>query len=108
MEIRLRYLPIVDVQEGMVLGAPLVLTEHGVNTFSLPAGHALTETNLRQMSIRHAEFVCVQQTDERSAQEREAEWEAAEARLKHIFRASNLDDPLMAHLYSAVLAFRRM
>ena len=107
MEIRLRYLPLADVQEGMVLGAPLVVIEHGVSTFSLPAGHALTETNLRQMSIRHAEFVCVQMQDERTETERMGEWNAAEARLRHIFRAADLDDPVMANLYSAVLAYRK-
>ena len=108
MEIRLRYLPIADAQEGMILGAPLVVTENGVSNFSLPAGHALTETNLRQMSIRQAEFVCVQIPDERSEAERDAEWKASEARLRHIFRASNLEEPVVAKLYSAVLSYRRM
>lgn len=107
METRLRYLPISEVKEGMVLGVPLVLSEHGVSNFSLPVGHALTETNIRQMSVRHAEFVCVQQLDERSEAERLAEYKAAEARLKHIFRASNRDDPVISRLYEAVLAFRR-
>lgn len=108
MEIRLRYLPIADVSEGMILGAPLVLSEHGISNFSLPAGHSLTETNLRQMAVRHAEFVCVQQNDERSDAEREAERKADELRLRHIFRASNFDNPVMSRLYEAVLAFRRI
>jgi hypothetical protein len=107
METRLRYLPISDVSEGMVLGAQLVLSEHGISNFSLPAGHALTETNLRQIAIRHAEFVCVQVQDERSEEERNAEWKIAETRLRHVFRAADLHDPVISRLYEAVLAFRR-
>lgn len=107
MEIRLRYLPISDVQEGMLLGAPLVLSEHGVSNFSLPAGHELTESNLRQMSVRHAECVCIQLPDERSEAERDAAWKASEARLRHIFRSSDLNSPATARLYQAVLAYRR-
>lgn len=107
MEVRLRYLPIADATEGMILGAPLVLSEHGRNTFSLPVGHALTESNIRQMNVRHAEFVCIQIPDQRSVEERDAEWAASETRLRHIFRSANLKNPAMSRLYEAVLAFRR-
>lgn len=106
-EIRRLYLPISDAREGMVLDAPLVLAEHGVRNFSLPAGHELTETNIHQMALRHAEFVCIQQDDERSSEERQAEQAASEARLAHIFRSADLNNPTMARLYEAVLAFRR-
>lgn len=106
MAIRLRYLPLSDVTEGMVLGAPLVLPEHGVSTFGLPMGHVLTETNLHQMAVRHAEFVCIQQEDTRSDDERAAEIAASEARVRHIFRSADLSQPLMARLYGAVLAYR--
>lgn len=108
METRLRYLPISDVSEGMILGAPIVLSEHGITSFSLPAGHELTETNLRQMAVRHAEFVCVQVPDERSEEERNGEWKMAEQRLRHIFRAVDLHDPVISRLYEAVVAFRRI
>lgn len=107
METRLRYLPIADAVEGMVLGAPLVLSEHGINTFSLPVGHALTESNIRQMNVRHAEFVCIQIPDERTLEERDAEWAASETRLRYIFRSADLKNPVMSRLYETVLAFRR-
>lgn len=107
MEYRRRYLPLTDVHEGMVLGAPLVLTEHGVITFSLPADHELTESNLRQMQRRNAEFVCVRETDERSDEERAADAARVEARLQRIFRMADLADPMAAGLYEAVLAYRR-
>lgn len=107
METRLLYLPIADVQEDMVLGAPVVLAEQGVSNFTLPAGHPLTESNIHQMAVRHAEFVCVQQADQRTPEEREAEWAMNEMRLQHVFRSADLNDPTMARLYQAVLAFRR-
>lgn len=108
MESRLRYLPLPDVTEGMVLGAPVVLAEKGVNNFNLPAGHVLTETNLHQMRVRQAECVCIALPDERSEEEREAEKAVAEMRLQQIFRAADLNNPLMARLYEAVLAYRSL
>lgn len=106
MDIRLRYLPLSEAEAGMVLGAPVALTEQGVRSFVLPAGHELTETNLHQMRLRQAECVCIQQPDERSDAERDAEHSAGEARLRHIFRAADLDNPTLARLYAAVLAYR--
>lgn len=107
MSIRLRYLPLPEVTEGMVLGRQLVLCEHGVIRFSLPAGHALTEANLRQLAVHQAEFVCIGEEDGRSEEVRAREWAAHEARLARIFRAADLDDPALAGLYQAVLAYRR-
>jgi len=107
METRLRYLPITDATEGMILGAPVVLSEQGINSFKLPAGHALTETNIHQMALRHAEFICIEVPDERSPEEREAEWAVEEMRVNQIFRAADLNDPIMARLHAAVLNFRR-
>lgn len=107
METRLQFLPIAEAEEGMVLGAPVVLPEHGVSNFNLPAGHTLTESNIHQMAVRHAEFVCIETPDERTPEEREAEWSINETRLRQIFRAADLEDPTMARLYQAVLAFRR-
>lgn len=108
MDTRLHFLPIADAEEGMVLGAPVVLPEHGVSDFSLPAGHTLTDSNIHQMAVRHAEFICIELPDERTPEEREAEWAMNEMRLQQIFRAADLEDPTMARLYQAVLTFRRM
>lgn len=91
----------------MTLGAPLMLAEHGVMSFSLAAGHVLTESNIRQMTVRHAEFVCVLQADTRSDAERAAAWLDAETRLQQIFHCADLTQPATAGLYQAVLAYRR-
>lgn len=108
MNYRLRHLPLSEVCEGMMLGAPLVLTENGVISLSLPAGHVLTESSLRQIHVRHAEFVCIRLEDERSDEERADDIAATEARLRQIFRAADLSQPAVAGLYEAVRAFRRM
>lgn len=107
MNYHLRYLPLPDVTEGMVLGTPLILTEKGVISFSLPEGHLLTETNLQQMKVRNAEFVCVREEDTRSDEGRADAWAQAEARLQRIFRSADLRQPVMANLYEAVRAYRR-
>lgn len=107
MNYRLRYLPLPEIAAGMVLGAPLILAEKGVISFSLPVGHVLTESNLQQMKVRQAEFVCVQEVDQRSDAERADAWAQAEARLQRIFRAADLRQPALAGLYEAVRAFRR-
>lgn len=107
MDTRLKFVPISEAEEGMVLGAPVVLPEHGVSNFNLPAGHTLTDSNLHQMAIRKAEFVCIEIPDERTPEEREAEWGINEMRLQQIFSTANLEDPATGRLYQAVLAFRR-
>lgn len=104
---RLRYLPLPETTEGMVLGTQLVVAEHGVVRFSLPAEHALTEANLRQLAAHRAEFLCIREEDGRSEEERQKEWEMREQRLARIFRAADLGQPAVAGLYQAVLAYRR-
>lgn len=103
----LRYLPLPDVSAGMVLGAPLVIAEKGVISFNLPAGHVLTDSNIQQMRVRQAEFVCIQEIDTRDDAGRADARALAEARLQRIFRAADLRQPAMAGLYRAVRAYRR-
>lgn len=99
--------PLHEAEEGMILAVPAVIPEHGVVTLRLPAGHVLTESNLRQLAVRHAEFVCVEVEDARSPEEREEEWKAHEARLHHVFRHADLEQPMTSALFSALLAFRK-
>lgn len=108
MRKRLRYLPLSDVVEGMVLGAPLALAEHGITNFTLPQGHVLTESSIRQIGMRHGEFLCVEEDDPRSDEEREAENLAHAARLDKIFALANREQPAVAALYQAVLNYRSL
>ena len=104
--LRLHYLPFNEVEPGMVLGAPLTLVERNIVRFSLPAGHELTESNLRQLASHHAEFVCIVTPDSRTADEIAIESAAAAARVMHIFEGADLSQPVMAALFDRVLAYR--
>ena len=103
---RKHYLPLADVEADMVLGEPVALTERNILRLSLPAGHELTEGNLRQLAAHHAEFVCVALPDTRSDEEIAAESAAAAARVMDIFDGADLTNPALAALFERVLAFR--
>lgn len=91
----------------MTLGAPLTLTENGIASFTLPAGHPLTESNLRQMATRHGEFACIAEADERSDEQRAADLASQQARLDEIFSRADLErHPALAGLYAAVQRYR--
>ena len=104
--VRKHYLPFGDVEPGMVLGEPLMLTERGMLRLRLPAGHELTEGNLRQLRALHAEFVCVIKPDLRSDEEIAAEAASAAARVIEIFAGADLSNPALAALFDRVLAYR--
>lgn len=108
MKQRLRYLPLNELVEGMILGASLTIAENGVTNFALPAGQVLTEGNLRQIALRHGEFACVVEDDQRSDEARAAELVAHEASLRRIFANADLERPAVAGLYAAVLAYRSL
>jgi len=108
MRQHLRYLPLPEVVEGMVLGAPLAVAEHGVTNFTLPAGHVLTDSNLRQIALRHGEFACIAEDDPRSDEAREAERAHHQSRLDTIFSRADRSKPAIAGLYAAVLAYRSL
>jgi hypothetical protein len=108
MRERLRFLSMAEVEEGMVLGKPLVVAKQGVIDFTLPTGHALTETNLRQMTVRQVEFVCICAEDTRTDAEREAELANETERLARVFVQADLREPTLAGLHAAVLAYRSL
>ena len=57
MRTRPRYLPLIEAETGMVLGTPVHIARQGQHRYSLPAGHRLTEDNLRlsfeQRALQH-------------------------------------------------------
>lgn len=105
-KLRRHYLPFDEIVAGMVLGEAITLTDRHVLRFSLPAGHTLTETNLRQLAVHHAEFVCVALPDQRSEEQIALDVAAAAARVKDIFAGGDLSQPALAALYERVLAYR--
>lgn len=108
MPTRIRYLPIEDVAAGMVLGAPLVIAEQGVTTFTLPAGHELTDSNMAQIAQRNGEWACIEDDDPRSDDERAADLVATQAHLDNLFAQTDRSQPANAALYAALLRYRSL
>lgn len=103
---RKHYLPLADIQPGMVLGEPVLVIERNSLRFRLPADHALTEGNLRQLAAYHVEFICVRLPDERDDEQIAADVAAATAQVERIFDGADRSNPSMAALFQHVLAYR--
>ncbi|MDE2440290.1 MAG: hypothetical protein KGP14_04640 [Betaproteobacteria bacterium] len=108
MVTRIRYLPIEDVASGMVLGAPLAITELGVTTFTLPAGHQLTDSNMTQIAQRNAEWACIEEDDPRSDEQRAADQQATRAYLHSLFGQADGSRSAIVALCDAVLRYRSL
>ncbi len=106
MRTRTHYLPLIEAADGMVLGAPVIVKNHGIVRFSLPAGHALTHDNLRQLKIHQAEFIFVATPDERSDEQIAVDTALAARRTMEIFSGADLTDPNLAALFDQVLGYR--
>lgn len=103
---RVCYLPFRQAKAGMLLAAPLVVTEHGVMRINLPQGHVLTEINLEQLRVHHAELVCVLLPDTRSDAQKAVERAREESYLNKVFQLADRQQPLIKNLYQAVLNYR--
>lgn len=106
MRTRTHYIPLETAAAGMALGAPVNVVTSGVMRFSLPAGHKLTEDNLRQLTIHRAEYIFVAEPDTRSDAKVAEDAALAARRLMQIFENADLSDGTTAALFDQVLAFR--
>jgi hypothetical protein len=106
MRTRPHYLPLIEAEEGMVLAAPATIKHNGVLRFSLPANHALTDDNLRQLRAHHAEYLFVALPDHRSDEQVAVDAAQSARRTMEIFSGADLTDPTMAALFDQVLGFR--
>jgi len=106
MSTRSRYLPLFELQAGMVIGKPLDIVEQGIVTFSLPQGHVLTQQNLEQLAVHNAAYACIEQEDERTEEEKRLLVEQQSARLEKIFSSADLGQSATRTLYLALLAYR--
>jgi len=106
MRTRHHFLPIEDAQVGMVLCESAQIVERGFLSMTLPAGHALTEENLRQLIAHHAEFIDVDLPDERSDEQVAVDTALAARRAMEIFSGADLTEPHMASFFDQVLAYR--
>jgi hypothetical protein len=106
MPIRQSYLPLFAVKPGMTLAKPIVVTERGRAALSLPAGNALTESNIAQLRAHHAQYACISEEDPRSNVVREQQIAVQAARLAAIFHNADLENPELRAFYDAVCAYR--
>lgn len=106
MRTRTRYIPITDVQPGMLLAEPVRLVSGGYLRFSLPAGNPLTEDNIDQLLRLRAEFIAIAQADTRSDEEVAVDSAMAARRVMEIFTGADLADAHVAALFDQVLGYR--
>lgn len=105
-ETRLRYLPFAEIEAGMVIGRALNLSDRNILRLHLPAGHVLTDGNLRQLYANGAEFVCVAMPETRSPEQIAADTADSAGRTLRIFADADLSEPTMAALFDCVLSYR--
>ncbi len=106
MRRRTHYLPLTEVAAGMILATPVQAVVSGQLRFRLPAAHALTADNLRQLAAHRVEFVFVDLPDDRSDQEVAVDAALAARRTMEIFNGADLSDPPMAALFDQILTYR--
>lgn len=106
MRYRYQYLSTQTVQPGMVLGSAANAVVGGGVSFSLPAGHVLTEDNIRQLQVHKVEFIFTVCEDDRSDAQVAEDAAQAAARVLRVFSDADLSDPCMAALFDQVLAYR--
>lgn len=106
MRTRTHYIPIVEAEAGMTLGAPVKVVNHGMLRFSLPVGHVLTRDNLHQLTAHQAEFIFVAEPDDRTDEQVAVDAALAARRTMEIFAGADLTDPTLAALFDQVLSYR--
>ena len=99
MKTRPRYLPLIEAEVGMLLDAPVRLVNSGFLTFSLPAGHTLTQDNLNQLVAHRAEFIYVAEPDSRPDAQVAADAAHDAHRVMEIFAGADLSDPNIMALF---------
>lgn len=106
MKTRRQYIPFTDIEPGMVLGETVQVVERGLLSMVLPPGHQLTADNINQLHAHHAEYICIDQPDERSDEQIALDTKQAALRVQEIFRDCKLDDPTLLSLFDQVMAYR--
>lgn len=106
MRVRHHYIPVAEISAGMVLGETVNVVERGVLSMVLQTGHVLTEDNLSQLQAHHAEFICIDQPDDRSDEQIALDTARDAHRVLEIFNGCDLTDPTNLALFDQVLGYR--
>lgn len=99
MRIRRLVIPVDQAQAGMVLGQPLEVVFRRMLGLTVPAGPILTEETLNQLSVHHAELVCIDQADHRSDEQVAVDADQAARRVLTLFEGADLCAPRMAAFF---------
>ncbi|MGI9135289.1 MAG: hypothetical protein ACR2I0_15335 [Rhodoferax sp.] len=103
MRSRVRYIPVTEAHEGMVLLEPA--KDPHLRTI-LPKGIQLTDEQLQQLQAHRVELVCVSIQDARSDEEVAADASMMAKRVLDAFESADLSDPVTAALFNQVLTYR--
>lgn len=103
---RQRYLPLDELQPGMVLAKPILLSKRGVVTLKLQNGVRLDRTLLDQLAAHQAEYACVEIEEHQNARAHETYALTHEERLQYLFRQVNLENPDNLELFKQLLIYR--
>ncbi len=106
MKKRHHYLPIEQALPGMVISAPMQISQQGFLSMTLPAGLVLTQENINQLIAHRAEFVDVDLDDPGSDEQVADDAAHAAHRLLEIFEGADLSEPYMANFFDQVLIYR--
>mgnify|MGYP000600804929 CR=1 FL=1 len=106
MRYRTIYLPMAEAAAGMTLAAPLNVSRQGLQRFSLPQGHVLTEDNLSQMAANYAEFIFIAEPDGRSDEQVAIDMARVAHRVMEIFAGADFNDPILLALFDQILTYR--
>ncbi len=106
MRTRHHYIPVADAKAGMLLGAPANAVSGGAASFSLPAGHTLTQENLHHFEAHCVEFIFVDEPDLRSDEDVAIDSARVAKRVMDIFEGADLTEPTVLALFDQVLLYR--
>lgn len=106
MHTHTRYIPIFEVEVGMVLASSISLTNHGFLTVKLARGHALTASCIEQLIMRGAEYLEIIEFDTRAAEDMALDNVVATRRVQEIFAGADMSNPATAELFLQILRYR--
>ncbi|MDD4979377.1 MAG: hypothetical protein PHI29_12165 [Gallionella sp.] len=103
---RLRFLPIFEAKPGMVLSAPIELSQNGYLTLSMPTGLEITEEVIQQLKRHQAEYIFISEPDLRTPEAIANDAAMSAKRTLEIFSQADLKEPVMAAFFDQVLQYR--
>ncbi|MDD2808610.1 hypothetical protein [Rhodoferax sp.] len=106
MRTRHLFLPMDQVQPGMVLAEEANVVQGQYLSMTLATGHTLTEENISQLRSCQAQYVFIAQPDTRSNEQIAVVVSETARRTLELFAGADLSQPHMAAFFDQVLVYR--